>query len=123
MTVVFVWIWLMLTALGAGLSVYLLREAQDDATALRISGLNGARRLIATRNVRDEWLRLTIYALGVALGVWVLTGTPGPPVARSAGIAGVLVVIIALLTTMTALAIRDRRRLMRTVADRKEENG
>lgn len=111
-------IWTLVTFTGFVLNFYALTLAQGDLRALKESGQNGARKIVAKANVRQEIIRTIKQATFAVLGVWAVL-IPNP-VRQEVSIFGlvlsiVLTALACLLVAGSYLDWRDRQRVLKEI--------
>lgn len=119
-------VFLLALILGMGVSVTLLADALGDWRFQRRAKRNGARLTVAWGNVRREAERTAIYAVLLALGVFLGARAPVDP-ARPVTAGGVALAasILFVVFTMVGGSVLDRieRRKLIAYVDRQEGAG
>lgn len=102
--------WSTMALVGLAVTLWGLWDAYGDRRALRDSGKNGARRVVALGNIRREWARTYVLLCFLALGVYQMARPPvlaAQPVTRG-GIALTLALVLAALVIVVE-SVLDRR--------------
>lgn len=110
-------VWSVTALAGLLVTVWGLWDAYGDRRALRLSGRNGARRLVATGNIRREWSRTYVLLCFLALGVYQMQRAPvlaNQPVTPG-GIALTIALVLAALSIVVG-SVLDRRERVKLLA-------
>lgn len=104
---------------GVVLNAYALIQARKDTDALRDSGINGSRKIVADGNVQQELIRLVVQVLLVVVGAAsVILPPPSPDMPEMFLWSGYITRVVLLLITFliafkSVLDVKDRRTLLR----------
>lgn len=102
--------WTLICIVGLAASARLVLAMHRRRRAVRASGTNGARKLMAWRTLRNESGKLIFFSLGLLAGVVALADYP-------VNVRWLVVAGTACIAATSALSVRDEETLMALLRD------